>query len=107
MLHGHTVVTACDGREAMEVLTTNPVQVIISDIHMPNVSGTQLHERVRSDPRFHLLPFIFITGYTILRVATPLQSPGLDFMVNKVPFRELMDLVNDFAVGDDVSLQEA
>jgi CheY-like chemotaxis protein len=102
---GYTVVTACDGREALEVLKSRQVQLIVSDIHMPHTSGAQLHECVRNDERFRTLPFVFITGYTILRVATPLESPGLDFMVSKVPFNGLIDVVNSISASMDMAIR--
>jgi CheY-like chemotaxis protein len=109
-LCGHSVVTAEDGHKAYELLQRVPVHLVVSDIHMPNCSGTQLHDKVRTDDRFRDLPFVYITGYTILRVSTPLGSPGLDFMVNKVPFDRLLQVVNELCrrrscvSGDGVSM---
>jgi len=92
--YGHTVQTADDGAEAFRVLQQSQVQLIISDIHMPNCTGTQLHEMVRTDKRLKEIPFVYMTGYSILRIATPLDQPGLDFMVNKVPFARLLQVVD-------------
>jgi CheY-like chemotaxis protein len=96
---GHDVVTAEDGTEALDMLKHTPVELIVSDVHMPRCSGSQLHEIIRRDDRFRTLPFIYLTGYTILRLATPLDETGLDFMMNKVLLKDLMDLVNNLSTG--------
>jgi two-component system chemotaxis response regulator CheY len=44
------VVEAADGAEAMEKLEQNQVQVILSDINMPNVNGLDFLRRLKSSP---------------------------------------------------------
>jgi CheY-like chemotaxis protein len=95
---GHTVLAAADGVEAFQVLTRSKVDIVISDIQMPNRSGSQLHELVRSDERLNHIPFIYITGFAILRLATPIDMTGLDFMVSKVPFERLLQLIDDISI---------
>lgn len=43
---GYTLLTAQGGEEALKVLEEHPVQVIISDQHMPGMSGVELLARV-------------------------------------------------------------
>ncbi len=43
---GYKVFTATDGMHALQVLTKNPIDVIISDVIMPNMDGYQLAEKV-------------------------------------------------------------
>lgn len=38
-----------------------------------------------------------MTGYTILRLDTPLDETGLDFMMNKLPFAKVLELVSDLS----------
>jgi len=44
---GHTVISAHSGDEALEKLEEHPVEVIISDQHMPGISGIDLLKIVR------------------------------------------------------------
>jgi CheY-like chemotaxis protein len=48
MTEGCQVLTALSGEQALEVLSLNPVQVIVCDQRMPGMSGTQFCSRVRS-----------------------------------------------------------
>jgi CheY-like chemotaxis protein len=92
---GHTILAAADGLEALRILRDTAVDLIISDIQMPNHSGSQLHEKVRSNKKTKNIPFIYITGFSILRLTTPMDLTGLDFMTSKVPFDRLLQLIED------------
>jgi len=54
--------TAKDGLEALEILQTQPIQLILSDIVMPRMNGYQLYQQVRENPLWGAIPFIFVTG---------------------------------------------
>ena len=59
---GFRVCEASDGIEALRLLEQQPVDVILSDILMPNMDGYMLCMEVRGRPRFNALPFIFYTS---------------------------------------------
>jgi YesN/AraC family two-component response regulator len=44
------VFEASDGREALELLTTKAVDVVLTDINMPNMSGLQLLYEMKRSP---------------------------------------------------------
>jgi len=62
---GYIVLTACDGLEALEILNVQPVDLILADIAMPRMNGYQLYERVRQNPHWLAIPFIFLTARTL------------------------------------------
>ena len=99
-LYGHTVLVAADGVEAYDLLAKHGnIEVIISDINMPRRTGTQLHEIVRDSSHLKHIPFVYITGFAILRAATPLEGNNLDFIVSKVPFDRLLRLVEELSLS--------
>lgn len=55
------VYTACSGKEAMEILIDNRVDVIISDLKMQEMDGFQLLSFVIEN--FPYIPFILMTAY--------------------------------------------
>jgi len=59
---GSAVFEAADGVEALDTLEREKVDVIISDILMPNMDGYRLCYEVRNEPRFADLPFIIYTS---------------------------------------------
>jgi DNA-binding response OmpR family regulator len=58
----YAVLTAADGIEALTVLESQRVDLILADIAMPRMNGYQLYERVRGNPRWVTIPFIFLTA---------------------------------------------
>ncbi|MBS1202553.1 MAG: two-component system response regulator, partial [Chromatiaceae bacterium] len=48
-LHGLQVVTAGDGREALDVLKTRDVEILLLDLHMHGVDGFELMARVADE----------------------------------------------------------
>jgi two-component system sensor histidine kinase/response regulator len=63
-IDGYEVYTAENGLEALEILRSAPVtpDLILSDIMMPHMNGTELLEVVRHEARWLSIPFIFLTA---------------------------------------------
>jgi two-component system, chemotaxis family, chemotaxis protein CheY len=56
-----TVTEAGDGVEALEKLKAHPVQLVLSDINMPNMDGIQLLSELKSKAEYKSVPVIMIT----------------------------------------------
>jgi CheY-like chemotaxis protein len=72
---GHEVRTAPDGVAALELLETEPIDAVVSDVRMPKMDGFQLCRTIRNDPRWRRLPFIF---YSSIFIGDPAQNFGRD-----------------------------
>jgi DNA-binding NarL/FixJ family response regulator len=59
---GYEVVTAENGREALEVLEQEIPDMIICDVMMPEMDGYALVEHVRQDPRTNWIPVLFLSA---------------------------------------------
>jgi two-component system chemotaxis sensor kinase CheA len=59
---GHQVLQAEDGLAAWQCLQKNEVQLMVSDIAMPELDGFALLERVRADKQLSGLPVILLTA---------------------------------------------
>ena len=58
----HNVSTAGSGREALEFLDKQPVDLILSDMWMPEMNGSQFSAEVKKDPRFSHIPIVAQTA---------------------------------------------
>ena len=58
---GAEVLRATDGREALEIVERQSVDLVVSDVNMPDVSGFALVRALRSRPDTLTLPLLFLT----------------------------------------------
>jgi len=58
---GHQVLEATDGAEALATLKLRPVDLVITDIHMPNMTGLELTRQLRALPQFQRTPILLLT----------------------------------------------
>jgi two-component system chemotaxis response regulator CheY len=56
------IIEAENGVEALRLLESNKVDLIVSDWNMPTMTGLELLKRVRADERFKGLPFLMVTA---------------------------------------------
>ena len=59
---GYRVLQAHDGEEAIEVLLQNSgIQLIVSDLEMPNLNGFEFLNRLRQEPSMASIPVVMLT----------------------------------------------
>jgi len=71
---GYQILTANSGTEALDLLATRPVQVIVSDARMPDMDGSELLAKVCK-----LYPDtvrLMLSGYTDMRAVTRAVNSG-------------------------------
>ena len=58
---GHEVVEACDGVDALKVAKANTINLIITDVNMPNMDGISLIKELRGLPAYKFTPILMLT----------------------------------------------
>ena len=84
---GFVVLTAGDGEEALELLSTRRVDAVVSDVEMPKVDGFELTARIRGTSRFNALPIILVTG----RASEDDRKKGLEAGANAYIVKRAFD----------------
>jgi len=59
---GFKVVIACNGRQALEVLAGQPVDLVLSDVVMPEMDGFELCTTIKAKERLRNIPVVMLTG---------------------------------------------
>jgi signal transduction histidine kinase/DNA-binding response OmpR family regulator len=59
-----SVITACNGQDALEKLHKNDVTIVVSDVMMPIMSGTELCKQIKSNIYLSHIPVILLTART-------------------------------------------
>ncbi|WP_022669911.1 response regulator [Hippea alviniae] len=59
--YGDEILEAENGKEALEILENNPVDLIITDWNMPVMDGLTFVKKIRSDSKYDDVPIIMVT----------------------------------------------
>jgi CheY-like chemotaxis protein len=57
---GYDVLPAASAEAVLQVLATVAPQLVLTDVHMAAMSGIELFQRIKKDPRLQLIPVILI-----------------------------------------------
>lgn len=92
---GYDVVEAEDGRDAQEKLAASPVNMVITDLNMPQVDGLELIRWLRANPAHRLVPIIMLTTESQEARKEEGKSAGATGWITK-PFEpeQLLKVVN-------------
>lgn len=98
---GFVVIEAADGLEAMEVLTREPLDAVISDILMPRMDGYRLCHEVRKNPVFlHLRFVLYSSTYTSAADVRLSGTVGADhFIAKPAPIAAILEALQISPVG--------
>ena len=89
---GFTVLEAEDGLQALEILKSQPVDLVVTDIEMPNMNGFELTRQVRATAEWNGLPIIAVTSMAKEEDREEGKEAGIDSYLVKLR-RE--DLINE------------
>jgi two-component system chemotaxis sensor kinase CheA len=90
---GYNVITAEDGQIAYDKLMENPesVNIVLTDIEMPNMDGFEFTEQVREDARFDELPILAVTSIAGAAAEQRGMEVGLDEYLIKLDRDEILE----------------
>ncbi len=74
-----------NGKEALQVLSSNKVDAVLTDINMPEMNGLELLEKIRSQDETKDLPVIMITTEGAENIVEKAKSLGVNGFIRK-PF---------------------
>lgn len=97
---GFRVITARDGQEALEMAQQNHPDLLITDYHMPQLSGLELCQRLKQDAKTSDIPAIMLTARGYHLEPSDTEQSGILRMLSK-PFspRHLLSTVNEVLEG--------
>jgi DNA-binding NtrC family response regulator len=97
---GYNIVTARSGREALDKLEAQTVQLILSDARMPGeLDGFKLLEAVRG--KHASLPFVMVTAYATPRLAVKaIKAGATDYLAKPFEPEELLHTVAAILRGE-------
>jgi CheY-like chemotaxis protein len=59
---GYQVMTAANGREGLAALAQRQPDLVLSDVMMPLMNGTQFCEAMQADPTYRTIPLVLMSA---------------------------------------------
>jgi two-component system cell cycle response regulator DivK len=81
--HGFDVEPVGDGREAIERAQAFRPDLVIMDIQMPHISGLEVIERMKDEPRLARVPVLAVTAYAAKGDEERIRGAGAAGYVSK------------------------
>ena len=99
------VLQATDGKEGITALESHPdIDIIVSDINMPNMDGVVMTQKIRAHAYFGQIPIIALTSENKKDQLSRISEAGFDSLMKK-PFNPC-DLVSTVQNLSEVSYVE-
>jgi CheY-like chemotaxis protein len=87
---GYEVIPAADGLEAMKLVLTRPVDIVITDAMMPNLSGQEFCRFLRHNPKLSDIPVVLLSALERKTVSSE-ETQADAFLAKPVPAQVLVD----------------
>jgi two-component system, chemotaxis family, chemotaxis protein CheY len=58
---GYNVIEASDGMDAVSKLNGAEINLVVTDLNMPNMDGIELIKNVRANPKYKFIPILMLT----------------------------------------------
>jgi two-component system, NtrC family, response regulator AtoC len=71
---GYKAIVAEDGKQALAIIQSQGVDLVVSDLHMPSMNGLELLKNIRTT--FETLPFIMVTAQGEIKTAVEAMQLG-------------------------------
>jgi class 3 adenylate cyclase/CheY-like chemotaxis protein len=94
---GYRVIRATSGEQALELLPSSDVDLVLLDIVMPGIDGYEVCRRIRSAPETAFLPVVMITASGHQEKARAIEAGADDFVSKPFDQSELLARVASLA----------
>jgi two-component system, chemotaxis family, chemotaxis protein CheY len=101
---GYAVVQAVNGKDALEKLGSSKVEMVITDLNMPEMDGLELIRQMRKTAKYRFMPILMLTTVSQEERRQEGQRAGASAWIFK-PFHsgQLLEAVRRFVVLDEKS----
>jgi len=79
----HTVLIAAAGLTGVELALSEQPDLILCDVHLPDILGTEVARRLKADPRTRHIPVVAVTARAMVGDRESILSAGFDGYISK------------------------
>jgi len=93
---GYDVLTAVDGKEALDAIRNENPDLVLLDLLIPFMNGAEVCEQVKNDKTLKHIPIILFTAHSDTMTAEKTKKLGAeDYIVKPFVLEELTDKVEE------------
>lgn len=101
-MDGYTGLQAENGQVAWKIINSEPVDMVITDLRMPDMSGSELLKKIYTT--YPTIPVVVLTGHgTIEDAVTAMQNGAVDFLTKPVNLDHLSVLIKRSLASKDMA----
>lgn len=95
---GFKVLTASDGDKAMELINNSDWDILLLDIMLPKLDGTEVLKRVKSDPKLKSKPVIVLSNLESDQIVKECLDLGArEYLIKSdITPQTILDVVNKY-----------
>ena len=91
---GYTVLSAESAEKALEMLKSSVTHLIVSDVKLPGMDGFSFYDKIREQPSWKRIPFMFITGYNDpISIERVMKLGPIAYITKPYNLEDLMNMV--------------
>ena len=85
---GYEVLSAADGQEALKVFDGRDIDLVVTDLNMPNLNGTGMIQEIRTFAEYRFIPIVLFVSDSTLDVKHFIQTSGATIVFDKDSIKE-------------------
>ncbi|MBN1969175.1 MAG: sigma-54-dependent Fis family transcriptional regulator [Candidatus Delongbacteria bacterium] len=91
---GYNTYRASNGVEALKIVDENDINLVISDIRMPEMDGFTLLETLKKSVKYNLIPIILVTAFgDIENAVNAMKNGAYDYLLKPIDINELYEKI--------------
>lgn len=96
-INGYDTLQSVDGLDALALAEVTPPDLILMDIQLPEISGTEVTKLFKAHEKFKEIPIIAVTAFAVPGEAERILDSGCDTYVSKpINARSFLDTVASY-----------
>lgn len=85
---GYTILTGCDGDDALSHFDGKNIDLVITDLNMPNKDGLQLINEIRKMHYYRFLPVVLFVSDSSINIQDYIKTSGATMLLDKDSIKE-------------------
>ena len=96
--YGYRTIKTMSGQDAMSLARAHRPDVILMDIQLPEISGEDIIEWMKSDPDLRAIPIIAVTAFAMKGDEERIRAKGCEAYLSKpISVAKFLEVVQSFA----------